>query len=87
MAPSITCLASATVWYWPEATAIKNGSVIFNLGGSLEKRKFNIYNPQTGAWSLGVHNFDVLGQNESAALATLNNQVYVLEGNSLFKLD
>ncbi len=87
MAPSIPCLANATVWYASEASAIKNGSVIFYLGGSLEKRKFNIYNPQTAAWSLGVHNFDVLGQNESAALATLNEQVYVLKGNSLFKLD
>ena len=87
MARSSTCLANASVWYGSEATAIKNGSVIFYVGGSLEKRKFNIYNPQTGAWSLGVHNFDVLGQNDSATVASINNQVYVLKGNSLFRLD
>jgi hypothetical protein len=87
MQRSSTCLATATAWYGVEATALKNGSVIFYLGGGAEKRKFNIYNPQTGAWSLGVHAFDVLGQNEpTPALATLNGQVYVLQGNTLYTL-
>ena len=87
MQRSNSCLADATVWYGVEATTMRNGSALFYLGQSIDKRKFNIYNPQTGAWSLGVHDFDVLGQYESAALASLNNQVYVLKGNTLFKLE
>ena len=86
MQRSNTCLAQPTAWYGVEATAIKNGSAIFYLSTGAEKRKFNIYHPQTGAWSLGVHDSDVLGQYESAALASLNNQVYVLKGNTLFTL-
>lgn len=86
MACSITCLANPAEWRSETTTAIKDGSVIFYLGGSAEKRKFEIYNPQTGVWTLGVYDFNVLGQYESAALASLNNQVYVLKGNKLFSL-
>jgi hypothetical protein len=86
MQRSSTCLAGETAWYGNQTTALKNGSVIFYLGEGGDKRKFNIYNPQTGAWSLGVHASAVLAQNESAAVATINNQVYVLKGNTLFTL-
>lgn len=86
MERSNSCLSSPTAWYGTEAAALRNGSVVFYLGNSYEKRKFNIYNPRTGEWTLGVHDRNVLDPSV-AALTVINNEVYVLMNNTLFKLD
>jgi hypothetical protein len=42
------------------AVAVRNSLAIFSLGRNLDKRRFDICNPQTGAWFRGVHPVDVL---------------------------
>ncbi|MBB1283880.1 hypothetical protein HRH25_05810 [Flavisolibacter sp. BT320] len=85
MERSTSCLATPGEWYGNEAVALKDGSVIFFMNTDREKRKFNIYNPRTGEWTLGVLDEDVQGN--WPELASINNKVYVLIGNKLSRLD
>jgi hypothetical protein len=85
MERSTSCLATPGEWYGNEAVALKDGSVIFFMNTDREKRKFNIYNPRTGEWTLGVLDEDVQGN--WPELASINNKVYVLIGNKLSRLN
>lgn len=85
MERSSTCLATPSIWHGNKAVGLKNGSVIFYLDTESEKRKFNIYNPRTGEWTLGVHDRDVDGN--WPVLASIDNKVYVLVGNQISRLD
>ncbi|HEV7332417.1 MAG TPA: kelch repeat-containing protein [Flavisolibacter sp.] len=86
MQRSNSCISSPTAWYGNDAAVIKNGSIVFYLGVSQEKHKFDIYNPRMGEWKVCI--VDVNGESPyGVALATINNEVYVLIRNSLYKLD
>ena len=60
----------------------KNNKIIFFTGTGAIKNKFDIYDPATNIWSIGV-----LNENITGAIISVNNVIYVVGGNRIWKLE
>ena len=60
----------------------KNDKIIFFTGTGAVKNKFDIYDPATNIWSIGV-----LSENITGAIISVNNVIYVVDGNRIWKLE
>ena len=69
---------------------IKNDKIIF-LGSSyyagIAVNRFDIFNALTGEWSVGVLPPDLANNNSGRSIASVNNEVFMVIGTKLYKMN
>jgi hypothetical protein len=53
----------------------------------IDHHKFDIYNIQTGAWSIGVFPPDLITTNYFTAITSANNEIYTVIDDKLYKMN
>ena len=63
---------------------MKDNKIVFFTGQGAVKNKFDIYDVATGLWSIGE-----MSQNsgEDAAIISINNIIYMANGDQVWKLE
>jgi len=90
MNSSSSCLHRPMVCDNDKSTVVKNELVIFftDLPFSGNERKtFDIYNLQTGVWSIGVLPPDSFSPHSFTAIATVSNEIFVIIDGKLYKMN
>jgi hypothetical protein len=59
------------------SAVLKNNKIVFFTGEGAVKNKFDIYDPATNTWSIGVLNENISG----ASIISVNNTIYIAGGN------
>ena len=90
MNSSSSCLHQPMICDNDKSAVVKNELVIFftySPISGIENNKFDIYNMQTGVWSIGVLPPDLLLSNSFTAIATVNNEIYTVINKKLYKMN
>ena len=90
MNSSTACLYQPMISYNDNSAAVKNNLVVFftySPYAGIERNKFDIYNIQTGRWSLGVFPPDLIPTNSFTAITSVNNEIYAVIGKKLYKMN
>ncbi|HEX6847727.1 MAG TPA: hypothetical protein VF144_12155 [Chitinophagaceae bacterium] len=88
-----SCLHQPMVSYGSKGAVIKNDLIIFfndsPLYAGVALNRFDIFNWQTGNWSVGVMAPDLAdpGSSGSRPIVSVDNQIYTIIGNKLFKMN
>ena len=88
-----SCLHQPMVSYSSKDAVVKNDLIIFFNGSpwfaGVALNRFDIFNWQTGNWSVGVLASDAadLGNSSSRPIVSVNNQIYTVIGTKLYKMN
>jgi hypothetical protein len=70
-----------------QATAvIKDNKIVF-ITSIFSNAKFDIYDITTNTWSIGLLSFGLSSYSSYPAIISVNNTIYVAEGNQVWKLE
>ena len=89
MNSSSSCLHQPMVCFNDKSAVVKNELLIFftySPFSGIERNKFDIYNMQTGVWSIGVLP-NSFSSNSLTAIAAVNNEIYVIIDSKLYKMN
>jgi hypothetical protein len=90
MNSSNACLHQPMISYDGKSAVVRNELVIFftySPFSGIERNKFDIYNRQTGLWSVGVLPLDLIPQGILSSIVSVNNEIYTVIGNKLYKMN
>ena len=90
MNSSSSCLHQPMICDNDKCAVVKNELVIFftySPISGIESNKFDIYNLQTGVWSIGVLPPDSFSSNSFTAIVSVNNEIYTVIYNKLYKMN
>ena len=88
MSSSTSCLFQPTIYHTDRNAVIKDNQILFFGGMKVNEKKFDIYDLQTGTWSIGVLPPGLTTQYLSVApIVSVNNEVYVILDNKLYKIN
>ena len=88
MSSSSSCLFQSSIYHSDRNAVLKNSQLLFFSGMKTDENKFDIYNLQTGTWSIGVLPPGLTAQYLSVApIVSVNNEVYVILDNKLYKMN
>ena len=90
MNSSSSCLHQPMDCFNDKSAVVKNELVIFftySPISGIERNKFDIYNTQTSVWSIGVLPPDSFSSNSLTAIASVNNEIFVIIDNKLYKMN
>ena len=90
MSSSNACLHQPMVDHNDNSAAVKNNMIVFftySPFSGIDHHKFDIYNIQTGVWSIGVLPPDLITTNYSTAIIPVNNEIYAVIGDKLYKMN
>ena len=88
MNSSSSCLHQPMICDNDKCAVVKNDIVLFftySPVSGIERNKFDIYNMQTGAWSIGV--LPPESSTTYTAIASVNNEIYTVINNKLYKMN
>lgn len=90
MTSSGSCLHQPMVSYDSKSSAIKNNRIVFFTYSpyfGIERNKFDIYNIQTGVWSVGILPIDLVPYGVFSAIVSVNNEIYTVIGTKLYRMN
>ena len=88
MNSSSSCLFQPTIYHSDKNVVLKNNQLLFFSGFKTVENKFDIYNLQTGIWTIGVLPPGLTAQYlEVALIVSVDNEVYVVIDNKLYKMN
>ena len=90
MSSTNACLHQSMVPYDDKSAVIKDDMVLFftySPFSGIERNKFDIYNMQTGVWSIGVLPPDLVPPGIFSSIVSVNNEVYTIINNKLYKMN
>ena len=88
MSSSSSCLFQSSIYHCDRNAVLKNSQLLFFSGMKTDENKFDIYNLQTGTWSIGVLPPGLTAQYLSVApIVSVNNEIYVILENKLYKMN
>lgn len=88
MSSSTSCVFQPTIYHSDKNAVLKNNQLLFFSGFKAVENKFDIYNLQTGTWSIGVLPPGIPTQYLSVApIVSANNEVFVILANKLYKMN
>ena len=87
---SSSCLHQPMICDNDKSAVVKNELVIFftySPISGIENNKFDIYNMQTSVWSIGVLPPDLFSPHSFTAIATVNNEIFVIIDGKLYNMN
>jgi hypothetical protein len=89
MNSSSACLFQSLVSYNDKNAIMKDDQVVFFTPGysGINMNKFDIYNKQTGIWSIGFIQPNLISTSFFTAIASANNEIYAVINNKLYKMN
>ena len=90
MTSSNACLHQPMFSSNNNTSAVKNNMIVFfaySPFSGIDHHKFDIYNIQTGAWSIGVFPPDLITTNYFTAITSANNEIYTVIDDKLYKMN
>ena len=89
MNSSGSCLHQPMVCTNDKDAVVKDDKVLFftySPFSGIERNKFDIYNTQSGLWSVGVLPLDLIPADAFSAIVSVNNEIYTVINNKLYKM-
>jgi hypothetical protein len=74
------------MYHTAQSAIVINNQIIFFGGEGPQKNKFDIYNTQTGEWSVGVLPAGTFQEHGSPAIIAVDGQLLVVYHDQLFEL-
>jgi N-acetylneuraminic acid mutarotase len=90
MTSSNACLHQPMFSSNDNTSAVKNNMIVFfgySPFSGIDHHKFDIYNIQTGVWSIGVFPPDLMTTNYFTAITSANNEIYAVIDDKLYKMN
>ena len=88
LSSSNSCLFQPTIFHSDKNVVLKDNQLLFFSGLKAVENKFDIYNLQTGTWSIGVLPPGFASQYLSVApIVSVDNEVFVIIANKLYKMN
>ena len=90
MSSSNACLHQPSFSYNVNSAAVRNNMIVFftySPFAGIDHHKFDVYNIQTGVWSIGVLQPDLITTNYFTAITSVNNEIYAVIDDKLYKMN